>query len=163
VQKVRQPSDGARPWQAGTPQSTAANWQASLHSSQGVAYPALVGKAATESGVVIQLAKLRAQRRLLAYQKRISQALESNRRSIGRLYTTGLIFSAEGSCAGRDLLLAHQHLLKVLALLNRLRSSGPGADPTSAEDAYRELDSLLEKTGELTHRTGHYLSRLRRE
>jgi len=113
--------------------------------------------------VVIQLAKLRAQRRLLAYQKRISQALESNRRSIGRLYTTGLIFSAEGSCAGRDLLLAHQHLLKVLALLNRLRSSGPGGDPTSAEDAYRELDSLLEKTGELTHRTGHYLSRLRRE
>ncbi len=112
---------------------------------------------------MIELAKLRAQRRLLAYQKRISHALESNRRSIGRLYTTGLIFSAEGSRAGRDLLLAHQHLLKVMALLNRLRTTTPEGDSSSAEDAYRELDSLLEKTGDLTHRTGHYLSRLRRE
>jgi hypothetical protein len=113
--------------------------------------------------VVIELGKLRAQRRLLAYQKRISLALDSNRRSIGRLYTTGLIFSAEGSRAGRDLLLAHQHLLKVLALLNRLRVAPPGLDAATVEEAYRELDSLLEKTGELTHRTGHYLSRLRGE
>jgi hypothetical protein len=114
-------------------------------------------------GVVIEFGKLRAQRRLLAYEKRISQALERNRRSIGRLYTTGLIFSAEGSRAGRDLLLAHQHLLKVLALLNRLRATPPGKNPTAADEAYRQLDSLLEKTGELAHRTGHYLSRLRGE
>jgi len=122
-----------------------------------------VAKAAPQLAVVIELGKLRAQRRLLAYQKRISQALDSNRRSIGRLYTTGLIFSPEGSRAGRDLLLAHQHLLKVLALLNRLRAAPPGLDAAAIEDAYRELDSLLEKTGELTHRTGHYLSRLRGE
>ena len=122
-----------------------------------------MAKASPQRAVVIELAKVRNQRRLLAYQTRISRALESNRRSIGRLYTTGLIFSAEGSRAGRDLLLAHQNLLKVMALLNRLRAAPLGNDPIAAVDAYRQLDSLLEKTGELTHRTGHYLSRLRGE
>ncbi len=113
--------------------------------------------------MVIDLGNLRAERRLIAYQKRISQALDSNRRSIGRLYTTGLLFSADGSRAGRDLLLAHQNLLKVMALLNRLRAAPPGGNSSAAEEAYQELDALLERTGELTHRTGHYLSRLRRE
>jgi hypothetical protein len=122
-----------------------------------------VAKATPQRAEVIELGKVRNQRRLIAYQTRISRALESNRRSIGRLYTTGLIFSAEGSRAGRDLLLAHQNLLKVMSLLNRLRSTPLGNDPLGAIEAYRQLDSLLEKTGELTHRTGHYLSRLRGE
>ncbi len=134
-----------------------------LRSPEGLAYPADVAKVSPQRAVVIELGKVRNQRRLLAYQTRISRALESNRRSIGRLYTTGLIFSAEGSRAGRDLLLAHQNLLKVMALLNRLRAAPLGNDPIAAIDAYRQLDSLLEKTGELTHRTGHYLSRLRGE
>src|SRR5262249_3061091 len=62
-----------------------------------------VARSARTAAAVIELGKVRAERRLIAYQKRISQALDSNRRSIGRLYTTGLIFSADGSRAGRDL------------------------------------------------------------
>jgi hypothetical protein len=118
---------------------------------------------AVQRGAVIELRKVRDQQRLLSYERKISHALECNRRSIGRLYTTGLIFSAEGSRAGRDLLLAHQHLLKVVALLARLRSKPDSNNPNAIIDAYRQLDQLLEKTGELTHRTGNYLSRLRGE
>lgn len=120
-------------------------------------------KAAAPSCVVVDLGQVRAKRRLLAYQNKICRALDSNRRSIGRLYATGLLFSYEGSRAGRDLLLAHQHLLKVVALLDRLRASPATRSPTAANAAYRELDLLLERTGELTSRTGHYLARLRGE
>lgn len=122
-----------------------------------------VRKAATANCVVVDLGQVRAKHRLLAYQNKICRALDSNRRSIGRLYATGLLFSFEGSRAGRDLLLAHQHLLKVVALLDRLRASPATRSPTAANAAYRELDLLLERTGELTSRTGHYLARLRGE
>lgn len=110
---------------------------------------------------VVNLNEVRAQVRLVAYQNKISRALDSNRRSIGRLYTTGLMFSPEGARAGRDLLLAHQHLLKVASLLNRLRAAPKPMLPRSLHTAYLRLDLLLERTGELTSRTGHYLSRLR--
>jgi hypothetical protein len=122
-----------------------------------------MAKASTHRAVVINLNEIRAQVRLGAYQSKISRALDSNRRSIGRLHTTGLMFSHEGARAGRDLLLAHQHLLKVAALLNRLRESPRALLPRNLHAAYQRLDQLLERTGELTSRTGHYLSRLRGE
>jgi hypothetical protein len=122
-----------------------------------------MAKPSSDRAVVVNLNEVRAQLRLAAYQNKISRALDSNRRSIGRLYTTGLMFSYEGARAGRDLLLAHQHLLKVASLLNRLRSAPGPMPPRTVTAAYQRLDLLLERTGELTSRTGHYLSRLRGE
>ena len=115
---------------------------------------------------VVSLADARAERRLLVYRRKIDGVLDSNRKAIGRLYTSGALFSRQGSRAGRDLLLAHQHLLKVVSLLNRLTDTGEVPAPRKPEEIeaiYRELDGLLERTGELTNRTGNFLTRLRRE
>ena len=115
---------------------------------------------------VVELSDFRAQRRLALYQEKIARVLESNRQAIGRLYTTGALFSRPGARAGRDLLLAHQHLLRVVSLLERLADEGDVPAPRTAGQVdlvYLELDGLLDRTGELTHRTGVYLARLRPE
>ncbi len=113
---------------------------------------------------MVNLSEVRAQRRLATYQAKISAVLDSNRRAIGRLYATGALFTRQGARAGRDLLLAHQHLLKVVSLLGRLSHSGAAPAPrrpTEVNAVYRELDALLDRTSELTSRTGHFLARLR--
>ena len=115
---------------------------------------------------VVQLADFRAQRRLDAYREQISSVLSSNRRAIAHLYTTGALFTRQGSRAGRDLLLAHQHLLKVASLLEQLSNTGDVPAPRRPRETnalYRELDLLLDRTSALTRRTGHYLARLRGE
>lgn len=120
----------------------------------------------SEGAVVIPLADVRAQRRLRAYHQKIADVLESNRAAIGRLYTSGALFSRQGARAGRDLLLAHQHLLKVLRLLQRLSNAGEvpaPRRPAEIDAVYRELDALLDRTTELTSRTGNYLAKLRGE
>ncbi len=112
---------------------------------------------------VVDLAEARAVRKLAAYRRRIAQVVEANRRAIGRLYTTGALFSHEGANAGRDLLLAHQHLLRVLKLLHRLGRDGDvpaPRKPAQVDAVFRELDELLDRTNELTSRTGQYLARL---
>ncbi len=119
--------------------------------------------ATAPGAAVVSLAEFRSGRRLSTYRRKIAAVLDSNRKAIGRLYTSGALFSRQGTRAGRDLLLAHQHLLKVVSLLNRLGDGGVVPAPRRPEEinaVYRELDVLLERTGELTHRTGHYLARL---
>ena len=118
------------------------------------------------SAEVVDLSEVRAQLRLVAYQDKIERVIDSNRKAIGRLYATDALFTEQGSRAGRDLLLAHQHLLKVIGLLNRLSNSGDVPAPrhaTEIDEVYRELDALLDRTNELTHRTGSFLARLRGE
>jgi len=106
---------------------------------------------------------VRARARLLAYQEVIAEALAANRRTLGRLHASGTLFSREGARAGRDLLLAHQHLLRVVALLQRL-AAGAGTRgrraPGRTARAYRELDRLLRRTSALTERTGVSLARI---
>lgn len=112
---------------------------------------------------VVDLAEARAVHRLAAYRQKIAQLVEANRRAIGRLYTTGALFSHEGANAGRDLLLAHQHLLRVMKLLHRLGRDGDvpaPKKPAQLNAVFRELDELLERTTELTSRTGQFLARL---
>jgi|SRR5579871_3291833 len=115
---------------------------------------------------VIDLAEARTLRRVAAYQRKIAHVLESNRRGIARLFSTGALFTRQGARVGRDLLLAHQHMLRVVSLLHRLSQSGdassrrPGPE---AEAVFDELDQLLDRTTVLTHRTGDYLARLRME
>ncbi len=114
----------------------------------------------------MNLEEVRAQRRLGGYQDKIAQVLDSNRRAIGRLHSTGALFSRQGARAGRDLLLAHQHLLRVVSLLNRLSDVGEvpaPRKPIEVDAVYQELDQLLGRTSELTSKTGHYLARLRGE
>lgn len=120
----------------------------------------------TTAANVISFANAKAQRRLAGYREKIAFVIDSNRQAIGRLYTTGALFSRQGARAGRDLLLAHQHLLKVVSLLERLSDTGnvpAPRKPREIDAVYRELDLLLERTGELTARTGNYLARLRHE
>ncbi|MFZ5471955.1 MAG: hypothetical protein ACOZIN_21200 [Myxococcota bacterium] len=115
---------------------------------------------------VVLLAAVRARRRVDAYRQRIGAIIETNRRAIGRLYQTGALFSRDGAKIGRDLLLAHQHMLKVSTLLARLANVGDVPAPRSAKQVdamFDELDGLLERTNALTERTGHYLARLRTE
>lgn len=115
---------------------------------------------------MIDLAEARAKRRVTAYQHKIARVLESNRRAISRLFTTGAIFTRQGIRVGRDLLLAHQHMLRVVSLVHRLTNAADFPAPRRATDAdavFRELDELLERTSVLTHRTGDYLAKLRME
>jgi hypothetical protein len=89
--------------------------------------------------------------------------LENNRRALGRLFQSGLIFSRQGSRLGRDLLLAHQHLLKVSDLLSRLGdvATGSGGSACEAEELYAQVQSLLSRTTELTARSDVLLARQR--
>jgi hypothetical protein len=116
--------------------------------------------------LVIDLAEVRARRRVAAYQHKIARVLESNRRAISRLFSTGALFTRQGIRVGRDLLLAHQHMLRVVSLVHRLTSAADLPAPKKATDTealFRELDDLLERTSVLTHRTGDYLAKLRME
>lgn len=105
---------------------------------------------------VVDIREARLERRLKTYRARLDRVLGSNRRAIGKLYTSGLLFTKDGTRAGRDLLLAHQHLLKVITLLDRLAHQGdvpPPRKPSEVEAIFEELDLLLERTSELTERT----------
>jgi hypothetical protein len=112
---------------------------------------------------VVHLSVIRAQSRLAAYQDAIGAVLAANRRTFGRLHDSGTLFSRDGARAGRDLLLAHQHLLRVVALLQRLSARvhlrGQAA-LERLERAHRELDRLLERSSVLAERTGTHLARI---
>jgi hypothetical protein len=116
------------------------------------------------SAEVVSLSEARLSRRLTTYGDRLDRALRSNRRAIGKLYVSGLLFTKQGTRAGRDLLLAHEHLLRVVALLNRLRHEGDVPAPRKASEVdavFSELDTLLERTSELTEHTAVLLDGLK--
>lgn len=117
-------------------------------------------------GELFDLSAVRAKKRLDDYQTKIARVLDANRRAIGRLYGSGALFTRAGTRAGRDLLLAHQHLLRVVSLLDRLSDGGHIPAPRTQLQilaVYAELDQLLERTSELTARSGSYLARPRGE
>lgn len=125
-----------------------------------------MSKRGARVAVVIDLADARARRRLARYGEKVNRVLEANRQAIGRLYTSGALFSHQGAKAGRDLLRAHQHMLRVVSLLDRLMDGGEVPAPRRHEEicaVYEELDALLDRTSLLTTRTGSYLARLRGE
>jgi len=117
-----------------------------------------------KSAEIVDLSQVRKRLRLVSYQDRIARGLEANRDALSHLFNTGALFSTEGTRAGRDLLLAHQHLLKVVSLINALSDRGEVPAPNRDEDIerhYEQLDVLLARTHALTHRTGEYLARLK--
>ena len=114
---------------------------------------------------VVSLSEARARTRHEDYAERLGQVLADNKRAIGRLYATGALFSKEGTRAGRDLLLAHQHLLKVVGLLDRLAHQGDvpaPLTPNGLAEVYAEIDTLFTRTDELRDRTQHLLRGLTR-
>jgi hypothetical protein len=118
--------------------------------------------AISETDGVVDLDEARSRRQLARYHERIGAVIASNRQAIGELFETGELFTREGTRAGRDLLLAHQHLLRVAALINQLSNTGEIPAPRSEGEVgaiYRELDSLMDRTQELTQRTRAFLQK----
>jgi hypothetical protein len=110
---------------------------------------------------VVDLALARDARRLRDFQARCRTVDDLNRRSLTRLFQTGLIFTRHGARLGRELLLAHQHLLRVTDLLARIGEL-PGSAPASEAAAlYGEAQALLARTTELSARCSGVLARER--
>ncbi len=97
-------------------------------------------------------------RKLRELQARCRAVDEVNRKSIGRLFQSGLVYTRQGARLGRDLLLAHQHLLRVGDLLVRI-SELPDAPAGEAAALYDEAQALLARTAELTARSSLVLAR----
>jgi hypothetical protein len=115
---------------------------------------------------VVSLDEARLSRRMGRYRERLEQVLQANRRAVGSLYASGALFSRGGARAGRDLLLAHEHLLKVLALLDHLDHAGDVPAPRKAEavaKVFVELETLLQRTGELGEHTASLLGECSKE
>jgi hypothetical protein len=107
---------------------------------------------------VIDLARVRDERRLEEYQGRTRQVLEANKRALARLFQSGVIYSRAGSRLARDLLLAHQHLLKVVDLLARLGEMD-SPERFDADAIYGEVHALLSRTTALSARSDGILAR----
>ncbi len=107
---------------------------------------------------VIELARARDARRLVDYQRRTQLVIEANKRALARLFQSGVIYSRVGARLARDLLLAHQHLLKVGDLLSRL-SEKDAPERFDAEAVYDEVQALLSRTTALTARSEGVLAR----
>jgi hypothetical protein len=89
--------------------------------------------------------------------------LKANKRAVTRLFSTGMLFTRHGTRAGRDLLLAHEHLLRVMTLLDRLANEGDVPPPrreAEVDAIFIELDTLLDRTGDLTEQTAQLLEEL---
>ncbi|MFO0600791.1 MAG: hypothetical protein U0228_36110 [Myxococcaceae bacterium] len=115
---------------------------------------------------VVNLHDARLSRRVDAYRGRLDRVLKANKRAITRLFGTGLLFTRHGTRAGRDLLLAHEHLLRVVSLVDRLQNEGdvPAPRKSSEVDAiFEELEQLLDRTSELTEHTATLLDELGRD
>src|SRR5260370_38329849 len=95
---------------------------------------------------VFDLSSVRTLRRRELAERRVRNAMDENRAALSRLFSSGLIFTQKGARAGRDLLLAHQSLLKVVDLFARLgepSSRGDAALKIRAEEAFAHLDAQL--------------------
>jgi len=107
----------------------------------------------------VDLAHARDARRFRELQARCRAVDEVNRKSLTRLFQSGLVYTRPGARLGRDLLLAHQHLLRVSDLLARIAEIADGARGGEAASLYEEAQGLLARTAELTARTGLVLAR----
>ena len=109
---------------------------------------------------VVDLDRARESRRLRELEDRCRAVDGLNRRSLARLFGTGLLYTRAGARLGRDLLLAHQHLLRVADLLVRIAALGQDRQRGDEAGAlYDEAQDLLSRTKRLTARTGLILAR----
>ncbi len=113
-----------------------------------------VESAGLRTAAVIPLDAVRERQRLTHYRERAEAVLAQNRAALDRLFESGLIFTRSGARIGRELLRAHQHLLKVADMVNRApRENGAPLEPLIAGDAlFDEIEALLEKTSAIARR-----------
>jgi hypothetical protein len=114
-------------------------------------------RTARQRSRVVDLAKARESRRLSEFRARCRTVDEVNRKAVAQLFQSGLIFTRRGARLGRDLLLAHQHLLRVSDLLDRMVDVPEGAEDAAA--LYGEAQALLARTSALAVRCGDVLAR----
>jgi hypothetical protein len=107
----------------------------------------------------VDLARARDARRLRELVARCRTVDEVNRKSLARLFQSGLVYTRQGARLGRDLLLAHQHLLRASDLLARIAELPAAPADGEANALYDEAQSLLARTAELTARCGLVLAR----
>ncbi|HXN56694.1 MAG TPA: hypothetical protein VN874_10535 [Myxococcales bacterium] len=115
---------------------------------------------------VVDLSAARHSRRRQTAERRVRAVLEDNRAALSRLFASGLIFTQKGSRAARELLGAHQGLLKVIDFLTRLGAEERSLDlrlKLRGEEIFEHLDAQLARTAQLTARTGEFLSGRGRE
>ena len=118
------------------------------------------------SAAVVDLSSVREGRRRQTADRRVREAMEDNRAALAQLFSSGLIFTQKGARAGRDLLLAHQALLKVVDLFARLGEDGEHLDlglKVRGDEVFARLDAQLARTAQLTARTGEFLRSRSRE
>lgn len=116
-----------------------------------------------ERCTVVDLETVREARKAHVYRQQACRVLEVNRREFARLYESGALFSKKGARVGRQLLLARQHLLRIVALLDELSGEGPLPPPRTPEkidSLYAELDALLDRTTTLTQKTQGFMQQL---
>jgi len=116
-------------------------------------------RASARDTLVLDLSAARDARRLRDFQARCRAVDDDNRKALARLYQSGLVFTRQGARLGRDLLLAHQHLLRVSDLLLRVGELAGPAAGRDAESLYVEAGELLARTAKLTSRTGLVFAR----
>ena len=116
-------------------------------------------RSALRDPLVVDLSAARDARRLVEFQARCRAVDELNRKALSRLFQSGLLYTRQGARLGRDLLLAHQHLLRVSDLLLRIGDLAGPAAARDAEPLYDEARELLVRTTKLTSRTGLVFAR----
>jgi DNA-binding transcriptional regulator PaaX len=121
--------------------------------------PAPRTRKARASPPVVDLAQARDARRLRELVARCRAVDEVNRKSLARLFQSGIVFTRTGARLGRDLLLAHQYLLRVADLLARISELPDGSAGGDAAALYAEAQGLLARTADLTARSGLVLAR----
>ena len=116
------------------------------------------GTSVRTSAAVVDLADVRDGRRLRDLRSRLRAGLERNKRALARLFQSGLVYTRAGSRLGRELLLAHQHLLKAGDLLARIDDAAGRGEPQAAPLA-AQVAAMLDRTEELSARSDGLLAR----
>ena len=111
------------------------------------------------ASAVVDLAAARGGRRLRDARARLRSMSDGNRRALTRLFQSGLLFTRQGARLGRELLLAHQHLVRLGDLLSRL--DGCERRDGEAEAVFGQVQLLLTRTAELSARSEGLLARER--
>jgi hypothetical protein len=102
---------------------------------------------------------------LARYRVKIDRVLRANRAAVERLFTSGTLFSRQGLATSRELLSAHEQLLRVIAIIDQLHHQGDVPAPRRAEEIaamVEELEQLLLRTDELSAQTDFALEQLER-
>jgi len=107
---------------------------------------------------VIDLGRARDARRLRDVQRRSAQVLDANKRALARLFQSGAIYSRAGARLARDLLAAHQGLMRASDLLAKL-GQRQAAEPRIADEVYDEIQALLARTAALGARSEGIVAR----